>query len=256
MLSVPTPLKKALIFVHRWMGVALCLLFLLWFASGIGMMYWDYPRVTAEDRLRHEPALDPGKIKLSPQEAYARLQLHRLADGVRLNSYDGRPAYRFRFGRNESIVYADTGEAQTDCSPELSRRIASAWAGEPLGGAAEVLQDQDQWTVPGEFKALLPLRRYSWPDGREAYISTVSCQVEQFTTRASRFHAYLSAIPHWLYFTPLRKHTKQWTQVVVWSSGLGTFSAILGMVIGLWMYSPSKRYRYAQAPSSIPYAGM
>lgn len=256
MLSILPLLKKALIFVHRWVGVALGLLFLLWFASGIGMMYWDYPSVTVGDRLRHEPPLDAGKIKLLPQEAYAQLQINHEADGVRLNSFDGRPAYRFRFGRRESIVYADTGEAQTDCSPEMSGRIASAWAGERGIGIVEILKDQDQWTVSGEFKDLLPLRKYSWPDGREAYISIASCQVEQFTTSASRVYAYLSAIPHWLYFAPLRKHTEQWTRVVVWASGLGTVSTVLGIVIGLWMYSPARRYRYAQAPSSIPYVGM
>jgi hypothetical protein len=32
------------IFVHRWLGVALCTVFLIWFPSGIGMM-WDYPGV-------------------------------------------------------------------------------------------------------------------------------------------------------------------------------------------------------------------
>ena len=36
-------MKRALIFVHRWLGVALCLVFLLWFPSAIGIMYWDYP---------------------------------------------------------------------------------------------------------------------------------------------------------------------------------------------------------------------
>jgi hypothetical protein len=42
--------KRALIFVHRWMGVLFCLLFLTWFASGIVMMYWQYPQVLAADR--------------------------------------------------------------------------------------------------------------------------------------------------------------------------------------------------------------
>ena len=41
-------LTRVAIFVHRWLGVALCLLFLLWFASGIGMMYWTFPEVTAQ----------------------------------------------------------------------------------------------------------------------------------------------------------------------------------------------------------------
>ncbi len=68
--------------------------------------------------------------------------------------------------------------------------------------------------------------------------------VVQYTTRASRLGAYLGPIPHWLYFTALRKHGEQWSQVVIWASGLGTIVAILGITVGVWMYSPSKRYIY------------
>jgi hypothetical protein len=35
-----TRVFKFLLFFHRWVGVALSALFLLWFPSGIGMMYW------------------------------------------------------------------------------------------------------------------------------------------------------------------------------------------------------------------------
>jgi hypothetical protein len=34
-------LKRSLIFLHRSLGVALSVLFLLWFGSGIVVMYWD-----------------------------------------------------------------------------------------------------------------------------------------------------------------------------------------------------------------------
>ena len=51
-------MKRLLILVHRWLGVALCLLFLIWFPSGIGMMYWGFPDVTERDRLGRAPALD------------------------------------------------------------------------------------------------------------------------------------------------------------------------------------------------------
>ena len=64
-------LKRSVIFVHRWLGVALCLFFLLWFPSGIGMMYWDFPSVSASDRLARSAALDPSTIHVSPAEAYA-----------------------------------------------------------------------------------------------------------------------------------------------------------------------------------------
>ena len=59
-------LKRTAIVVHRWLGVALCLLFLLWFMSGIGMMYWDFPSVTAADRLERSPRLRASAIAVDP----------------------------------------------------------------------------------------------------------------------------------------------------------------------------------------------
>jgi PepSY-associated TM region len=249
--------KRALIFVHRWMGVFFCLLFLSWFASGIVMMYWQYPEVTAADRLNRMPALDASRVKFSPAEAYSRLGLDSAPIDAQLVTYDGRPAYRFRFGLGDlSMVYADNGEIQNDFPPELTLRIASAWTQQPASAAKEEDNTEpDQWTVSEEFAELRPLRKYSWRDGQQVYVSMVTGDVVQYTTRGSRLAAYFGAIPHWLYFTPLRKRGAQWSRVVIWASGLGTIAAILGITIGLWMYSPSRSYRYASAPASFPYHG-
>src|SRR6059036_3477756 len=108
-------LKRFLIVVHRWVGVALCMLFLLWFPSGIGMMYWDFPEVTAQDRLARSPALDASALAISPSDALAKGGAPPSAQIV-LNTFDGRPAYRFRTRRGETVVYADTGERQADAS--------------------------------------------------------------------------------------------------------------------------------------------
>src|SRR5436853_7165945 len=67
--------------------------------------------------------------------------------------------------------------------------------------------------------------------------------------------AYFGAIPHWLYFPPLRRNGPAWYKVAAGSSGIATGAALLGLVIAVWMYSPSKRYRYEGAPSAIPYSG-
>ena len=66
-------LKRSLIFIHRWMGVGLSVIFMLWFVSGIVMMYWSFPGVSAEDRLERAPVLDPAQIRFTPEEAYAKL---------------------------------------------------------------------------------------------------------------------------------------------------------------------------------------
>src|SRR5436309_12704255 len=92
--------KKRLIFVHRWLGVALSVLFLLWFASGVVMMYWTFPSVRAEDRLERAPALDASRVRLSPEQAFASLHIPQMPAQIRLNTFGGRPAYRFRIGRS------------------------------------------------------------------------------------------------------------------------------------------------------------
>jgi hypothetical protein len=246
--------KRLLIFVHRWLGVALCLLFLIWFPSGIGMMYWDYPAVSPADRLEHAAALDPTRIKLSPAEAAAVLGDDQPAQ-MRLNTFDGRPVYRL--GRGDgSMVYADTGEEQLEVSKEMMDRIASSWTGQPSRTAVlTAVEEMDQWTLQGGFRNLRPVWKYTWPNGEQVYISELTGEVVQYTTTASRLGAYVGAIPHWFYFTPLRKNGPLWSRAVIWASGIGTCTTILGLVIGVWMYSPRKRYRYNGQPTSIPYRG-
>jgi hypothetical protein len=245
-------MKRFLVFVHRWLGIALCVLFLIWFPSGIGMMYWGFPDVSDDDRIARSPALDPMAVRLSPADAYATLGLADPPNFVRLASFDGRPAYYFA----EGTVYADTGEEQLEVSTPMVRRIASEWTGQSVqeatvGRIAEV----DQWTVQQNLRNVGPLWKFSWPNGEQVYVSQGTGEVIQYTTTASRIGAYLGPIPHWFYITPLRKHGPEWSRVVIWSSGIGTVASILGIVIGAWMYSPSKRYRRDGSPSAIPYRG-
>src|SRR5581483_8099912 len=102
----------------------------------------------------------------------------------------------------------------------------------------------DQWTVQGPLRNLRPLWKFSWPDGQQVYVAQPTGEVVQYTTTASRIGAYLGPIPHWLYFTPLRQRQLAWTRVVVWSSGIATVAAAIGLVIALWVSLPLKRIPY------------
>jgi len=224
------------------------------------MMYWGFPGVSAEDRLDRSPKLDPAKIVLSPEEAAEKAGAQANPGQVRLNSFDGRPVYRFggggRGGRGGgAIIYADTGEEQNEVSVEMLDRIASSWTGRPFAEATKVSIDEpDQWTVAGQLRSR-PLYKYSWPDGQQVYLSGATGEVVQYTTFAKRVQAHVSAIPHWLYYTPLRKHQAQWLQFMIWSSIIGTIGAIVGVVVALWMYSPKMKYRLEGQPTGIPYRG-
>ena len=49
-----TSFRKSLILVHRYLGIALGLLFVTWFLSGIGMMYAGVmPTLSPEPSRRH-----------------------------------------------------------------------------------------------------------------------------------------------------------------------------------------------------------
>ena len=93
------------------------MVFLLWFPSGIGIMYWDFPErqrraIGSSGRRRSMPSTCGSR----PNEAYARLADEPPPAPVRLNTFDGRPVYRF--GDAKAIVYADTGEAQIEVSTD------------------------------------------------------------------------------------------------------------------------------------------
>jgi hypothetical protein len=121
-------MKQALIFVHRWLGVVLCLLFLLWFPSVFVMMYWDYPSVRPADRLAHQTALDASTIKFSPAEAAAKAEIEA-PGSIRLTTFAGRPIYRFGGRGDSAVVYADTGDEQIEVTQDdvaRSRRCGRA----------------------------------------------------------------------------------------------------------------------------------
>jgi hypothetical protein len=87
------------------------------------------------------------------------------------------------------------------------------------------------------------------------YVSQRSGEVVQYTTTASRLGAYAGPIPHWLYFTPLRRHGPQWSALVIGLSALGTVTAILGIIVGVSVYSPRRRYLERGLPTRMPYRG-
>ena len=159
-------------------------------------------------------------------------------------------------GGGGTRVFADDGAEVGEVDDALVDRAAARWTGRPASEAQKALVEEvDQWTVGGAGRGQRPLYKYSWPDGQQAYVSGVTADVVQYTTTSSRFWAYLGAIPHWLYFTPIRKNAAQWFSFVVWSSLIGTIAALMGVVVAVWMYSPRKRYRHAGVPTSIPYKG-
>jgi hypothetical protein len=230
-------LRKFLILLHRYLGIALSLLFVVWFISGIGMMYaGGMPSLTPKARLERLAPLNFSAIQLAPGED---------AGSVTLLTVMGRPAYRI----DGETIFADTGEVLGEVDQARSIVMASQYmnVAEDRVRYLELLSEADQWTI-GE-RGQLPLHKIAIDDAdrTQLYISPVNGELVLLTTRGSRSLAWVAAIPHWLYFRSLRVQDGVWRQVILWTSGLGCILAIAGLLVGIVQFRRSSPH--------IPYFG-
>ena len=250
--------RRCLILTHRYLGIPLGVLFVVWFASGIVMMYTgDMPRLTPGQRLARRPPLDLERVALAPAAAARRAHLSPTPGRARLLTVLDRPAYRF----DGVTVFADTGERLDEVGPADAAEVASRFTGLPVGAVEYLgtLHEPDQWTLVE--RSRLPLHQLRVADAARSvlYVSPRSGEVVMETTRRSRTLAWLGAIPHWFYFTALRANQPLWSGVVVWTASLGCLLAMVGLVVGVMQF----RWRRARGgPASgagtgarIPYAG-
>jgi uncharacterized iron-regulated membrane protein len=245
-------LRKSLILTHRYLGIALSLLVVMWFASGIVMIYTGgMPRLTPQLRLERMPALNLASIGLSPAEAAQRAGLRNTPARTLLLSVMNRPAYRF--GRQ--TVFADTGEILKPATLDQSADIAARFVGLPLNQVHYVRtldEDVDQWTI-GQGRQL-PLHKFRVDDadGTELYVQPATGEVSLLTTSRGRALAWMGTIPHWLYFTAIRVNQPLWYRVVVWTSTVACVLAVLGLALSVTQFRRTKPLRVS---ASIPYAG-
>jgi hypothetical protein len=78
-----------LVYTHRWLGIAGCVLFVAWFVSGVVMMYARMPTLAAEERLARATPLDLSTVTLTPEEAAEQVgaRQHRAGRHVRRSSH-------------------------------------------------------------------------------------------------------------------------------------------------------------------------
>ena len=83
-----------LIVGHRWLGIAMCLFFAMWFASGLVMMYVAFPELTREEQLSRLQRIDWRQVRFAPERMLHELALGEFPRDFRLEMMAGEPVYR------------------------------------------------------------------------------------------------------------------------------------------------------------------
>jgi hypothetical protein len=224
---------------HRYLGIAMGIVMAMWFLSGIVMMYVAFPHITEVQRVR----------TLAPVSwtTCCRFGNEIAADEpvllVQVENMSRVPALRLRrVGKSDValdlthglIVPIDIDRARAialDAAPRIIGQIA------PLAGAEQIQGDQWTFGVSGD----RPLFRFAFDDPARTniYVSGTAGQVVHWTTATQRFWNWFGAIPHWFYFSELRRHVALWSEVLISASILGTFLTAFGLYLGIAQFKPA-----------------
>jgi hypothetical protein len=248
---------RILTWLHRWWGVLFCLLFAMWFASGIVMHFVPFPSPSDGDRFAALMPIDPAGVGHGPAEAIAKSSIAEVLR-VRLVGRRDGPIYLISGASAERALRASDLADGRVYSERTALEIGTGYARSRGLDASRAhvtgLIAFDQWSVSGEFDSDRPLYRVALDDGigTELYVASTTGDVVLVTTQKARALNYLGSVAHWLYPTALRQHRQTWSALMWWLSLVATIGAGLGVVVGLLRLSRKGRratpaYRGLQA---------
>lgn len=240
-----------LIFLHRYLGIGIGWLIVVWCVSGVVMMYVPYPSVSFEEHVEALPALDlQGCCRLDP----GIFPLYLDPGGFSIETMLGEPVLTASAGFGGSWrLGLESGQPIGPISAEQAVAIADErtahWPGRgPVDYVDATIVDQ--WTV-GYYEPGRTLHRLALNDDRHSqwYIDDGNGELIQATTGVERTWNWVGSVAHWLYPTVLRRNGPVWSSVVIWTSVLGLFLTTVGIYIGI------ARIRYRGGRFS-PYRGV
>jgi PepSY-associated TM region len=248
--------RKLLIYSHRWLGIGITVMFLVWTLSGVVLMYYGHPQITTGERLLRFEPINFSTATVTPAEAAAKAGIKPYR--VRLSMYNGRPVYRLTrvsIG-NWSTVYADTGEVL----PPMGREQALNWMKRFAPEYASTmnydayLESPDEFTRIPTLAGFAPLHRIAMndPAGTEYYVSERSNEIVQKTDRRGRILAISGYVLHNLFFFRQRSWWTPMLDFIAWTAML---MVVTGVVVGIWRVAFKPRFRHKGALSYTPYSG-
>jgi len=222
-------LKLFFLQIHKISGSILSLMFLVWFLSGIVLIFEGFPHASREERFMHLPEFTPTQF----QNLQALPTTFK--GNVALEICDGKPVYRVSSGRKAQQVFnANTLKPVSSFSEEYAKKFCVSF-NKHVVKEVKILTDFDQWIPWSYYKPLLPFYKCYMNDPVHTilYVSEKTGEIVQQTTRKKRWCARLGAIPHWIYFKQLRLQKGLWINLILCLSAIGIAVSITGIIVAL-----------------------
>jgi hypothetical protein len=220
--------KKIVIKTHQISGLVLSLMFVVWFASGIVLLFAGFPHASRNERFLHLKTF-------SQNHFYGLLAPSTKFKGrVELELTHNKPVYRVYTKRKAQQVFdAATLKPVADFTEKEARQLSVSFT---KSGIKEIvlINSLEQWIPWSYYKPLLPFYKCFINDADHTvlYISKKTGTIVQKTNKKNRLLAWIGAIPHWIYFSKLRQNTGWWRFVVILISVVGIVVSASGIIVG------------------------
>ena len=237
---------KLLFSTHRISGTLIALFFLMWFVTGLVLLYHPFPRVSAEALNAHLEQLPDELPSLDSIRQRAGGEIRKL----HIYQYQGQTLLEVSTADTSLLLSADPSETVRPITFASVEQTAQRWFEAPIV-RVDTLHQRAQWVLFTKYDRMLPIYRFYFddPEQHELFISGQNGQVQQLTTRSSRLWAWVGAIPHKLYIPALRCRLELWMNTFAVGGALCFLAALSGLFVSLYvLYKQYRRHHTWKSP--------
>lgn len=241
---------KFLFKTHKYVGGFIAIFFLIWFVTGVILVYHPYPRIS--ERMINERMETVGNASL-PDVASIAVRAGGDVEALSLRQFQGQTLFEEKAGKEKLTLVADTLQNQQVKPVTFATIEAEAlkWCDAPVL-RVDTLHEREQWVLYSRYDRAMPLYKFYFDDEHktELYISGKDASPQQLTSINERVWAWIGAIPHKLYFSCIRKDVDRWKSCIVASGSICLVASLSGFLLGIILLI--KRYRKKKC-WEIPY---
>lgn len=225
--------NKIVLSVHRISGTVIAVFFLMWFFTGLILLYHDFPRLDRGKALELASALP--KTNPLPDSLPSGLK------ALSIGSFQDQTLVEWSTRDDSGIVTSD-GEPVKEVTFKTAETEALKWVDAPIAHV-DTLHERDQWIMYSRYLDELPIYKFYFDDpaGSQVYVASRSGEVLMYTDRKSRTWAWMGAIPHKLYFPAIRSDVDRWKVWLLVGSSLCLIASLSGLYAGLYVWIKKRR---------------
>lgn len=221
-MNIATRLNLSL---HRVTGTIIAIFFMMWFVTGLVLIYHDFPRLSDREVYSHMDVL--------PDSIAVPAGLPQGLESLALKQFQGQTLVSYSTA-DTTAVQTLSGLAAAPVDFSTAMAVARKWGDAPIS-RVDTLHERDQWIMYSRYKREMPIYKFHFDNSERSqlYVASRSAKPLQLTDRTSRAWAWAGAIPHKLYLPCIRGDVDRWKFWITVGALFCLVASVTGLIAAL-----------------------